>query len=310
MYSYTFRQWLSFFYLYCIFGWCFESAYVSLKQLRPVNRGFLKGPWLPLYGSGAILVLWMTLPFQNSPVEVYFVGMLGATVLEYLTGEAMVRLFKVRYWDYSNQHFQYKGHICLSSSIAWGFLSVAMVYGIQPQVERFVFWMNQEFVSVATFAITICIVYDFSGAFREAMDLRHMLEQAEQLVAELEQRAAEKKRLLEAASTFAKEAVSEKLADTKDALADTLSETKDALAERLPSVKPPDPAQLKEKMLERLEKEMAQLEERQEQLKERMTSGAEWFLTHNPGSRFMNAGIDRSAEIRERILKRKNTKSS
>ena len=55
---------------------------------------------------------------------------------------------------------------------------------------------------------------------------------------------------------------------------------------------------------------MAQLEDRQEQLKERMTGGAAWFLTHNPGSRFMNAGIDRSAEIRERILKRKNTKSS
>lgn len=92
--------------------------------------------------------------------------------------------------------------------------------------------MNQEFVSVATFLITVCMVYDFSGAFREAMDLRHMLEQAEQLMAELEQRAAEKKRLLEAASTFAKEAVSEKLADTKE-----------ALAERLPSVETPDPGQ-------------------------------------------------------------------
>ena len=299
MFHYEFRQWLSLFYLYCIFGWCFESTYVSLKQHCFVNRGFLKGPWLPLYGSGAILVLWMTLPFQNSPVEVYVVGLVGATVLEYFTGETMVRLFKVRYWDYSNQHFQYKGHICLSSSIAWGFLSIAMVYGIQPQVERFVFWMNQEFVSVATFLITVCMVYDFSGAFREAMDLRHMLEQAEQLMAELEQRAAEKKRLLEAASTFAKEAVSEKLADTKE-----------ALAERLPSVETPDPGQLKERVLERLEKEMAQLEDRQEQLKERITSGASWFLTHNPGSRFMNAGIDRSTEIRERILKRKNTKSS
>ena len=85
---------------------------------------------------------------------------------------------------------------------------------------------------------------------------------------------------------------------------------KEALAERLPSVETPDPGQLKEKVLERLEKEMAQLEDRQEQLKERITSGASWFLTHNPGSRFMNAGIDRSTEIRERILKRKNTKSS
>lgn len=80
----------------------------------------------------------------------------------------MVRLFKVRYWDYSNQHFQYKGHICLSSSIVWGFFSVMMVYVVQPQVERFVFWLNSEFVSVMTFLITVCMVYDFAGAFRKA----------------------------------------------------------------------------------------------------------------------------------------------
>lgn len=87
MYSYHFREWLSFFYFYCIFGWCFESAYVSLKNRHLTNRGFLKGPWLPLYGSGAILVLWLTLPFQETPALVYVVGAIGATVLEYVTGE-------------------------------------------------------------------------------------------------------------------------------------------------------------------------------------------------------------------------------
>ena len=65
MFHYEFRQWLSFFYLYCIFGWCFESTYVSLKQHCFVNRGFLKGPWLPLYGSGAVLVLLITMPFDQ-----------------------------------------------------------------------------------------------------------------------------------------------------------------------------------------------------------------------------------------------------
>ncbi len=79
MYSYHFREWLSFFYFYCIFGWCFESAYVTLKNRHLTNRGFLRGPWLPLYGSGAILVLWLTLPFQETPVLVYVVGALGAT---------------------------------------------------------------------------------------------------------------------------------------------------------------------------------------------------------------------------------------
>lgn len=277
MYSYTFRQWLSFFYLYCIFGWCFESAYVSLKQLRPVNRGFLKGPWLPLYGSGAVLVLLITMPFDQHPVAVYIAGLIGATLLELVTGEAMVRLFKVRYWDYSNQHFQYKGHICLSSSIVWGFFSVMMVYVVQPQVERFVFWLNSEFVSVMTFLITVCMVYDFAGAFRKAMDLRNLLDQAEQILQELEQRAAEKKRLLEATATFAKATVTENIAEKKEALA---------------------------QKVQSLDLESVRLEELHQQLKNRMAENAEWFLTHNPGSRFMTArGETVSAEIRDLIKK-------
>lgn len=266
MYSYHFREWLSFFYFYCIFGWCFESAYVSLKNHQLVNRGFLKGPWLPLYGSGAILVLWLTLPFQETPILVYLVGAVGATVLEYFTGEAMVRLFKVRYWDYSNQRIQYKGHICLSSSIAWGFLSLFMVYAVHKPVESFIFWMHEEAVAVLTFIITVCIVYDFSNAFRNAMDLRKMLVQAEQIRDEIEQRAAEKKRVLEAAATFAKAAMEESLEEKKD----------------------------------HLERELQELWDRQEQLKDRISGTAERLLMQNPGSRFMTRVVD-TGEIREKI---------
>ena len=277
MFHYEFRQWLSFFSLYCIFGWCFESTYVSLKQHCFVNRGFLKGPWLPLYGSGAVLVLLITMPFDQHPVAVYIAGLIGATLLELVTGEVMVRLFKVRYWDYSNQHFQYKGHICLSSSIVWGFFSVMMVYVVQPQVERFVFWLNSEFVSVMTFLITVCMVYDFAGAFRKAMDLRKLLDQAEQILQELEQRAAEKKRLLEATATFAKATVTENIAEKKEALA---------------------------QKVQSLDLESVRLEKLQQQLKNRMAENAEWFLTHNPGSRFMTArGETVSAEIRDLIKK-------
>lgn len=302
MYSYHFREWLSFFYFYCIFGWCFESAYVSLKSRHLVNRGFLKGPWLPLYGSGAILVLWLTLPFQETPVLVYLVGALGATVLEFFTGEAMVRLFKVRYWDYSNQKIQYKGHICLSSSIAWGFLSLLMVYVVHKPVESFIFWMHEEVVSVLTFGITVFIVYDFSNAFRNAMDLRELLIQAEQIRDELEQRAAEKKRVLEAAATFTKAVMEESLEAKKEQLSqyvpepivqakEMLGQAKDVLAERKPS---------REEVTARLEKEMQELWEKQEQLKLRMIKNSEWLLMHNPGSRFMTRVVD-AGEIREKI---------
>ena len=277
MYSYHFREWLSFFYFYCIFGWCFESTYVSLKNRHLTNRGFLKGPWLPLYGSGAILVLWLTLPFQETPVLVYVAGALGATALEYVTGETMVRWFRVRYWDYSDQKFQYKGHICLSSSIAWGFLSLLMVYVVHKPVEQFVFRINEEAVSVLNFGITVCIVYDFSNAFRKAMDLRAMLIQAEQICAELEQRAAEKRRVLEAAAVFAKAAVEERIEEKKE-----------------------QAEQSKEEALKRMEREIGRLQEKQEQLKERMARHAETLLAHNPGFRLM-ADVPDLEEVRERI---------
>ncbi len=277
MYSYHFREWLSFFYFYCIFGWCFESAYVTLKNRHLTNRGFLRGPWLPLYGSGAILVLWLTLPFHETPVLVYVVGALGATALEYVTGETMVRWFRVRYWDYSDQRFQYKGHICLSSSIAWGFLSLLMVYVVHKPVEQLIFRIHEEAVSVLTFAVTVCIVYDFSNAFRKAMDLRAMLIQAEQICAELEQRAAEKRRVLEAAAVFAKAAVEERIEEKKERA-----------------------EQSKEELLKRVEGEIGRLQEMQEQLKERMVQKAALLGKHNPGFRLM-ANVPDMEEIRERV---------
>ena len=283
MYTYHFQEWLIFFCFYCVFGWCFESVYVSLVSRRPVNRGFLKGPWLPLYGSGAVVVLWLTLPFRTHPFMVYLVGALGATALEYVTGEAMVRLFKVRYWDYSNQKFQYKGHICLSSSIVWGFLSLLMVYVVHERVALLVFRIPGEIRLVLAFTVAICMACDTGAAFRRAMDLREVLLQAEQIRMELERRAAEKKRLFDAAAVFTKAAVEESIENRKEALL----QSKDRIASRTASVL-----------------ETAQLEERLEQLRERMSRIGERPLLQSPRARFMTL-FDDTGDIRERIRKRK-----
>ena len=82
MYTYTWYQWLTFFYLYCFFGWIFESTYVSLKQNHFVNRGFLRLPMLPLYGSGAVMMLWVSLPFQDSLILTYISGVIGSGVCD------------------------------------------------------------------------------------------------------------------------------------------------------------------------------------------------------------------------------------
>ena len=185
MYHYTIIQWLFFFYFYCFFGWCFESAYVSLKKRCFVNRGFMRGPFLPLYGSGAIMMLVVSLPFQDHLLLTYLAGCVGATLLEYVTGVTMEALFKVRYWDYSNQKFNFQGQICLSSTLAWGGLTVLMTEVIHKPVESLTFMIPSEVLSTVTILLTGYIVSDFTLSFKAAMDLRDILVKMEKARAEL-----------------------------------------------------------------------------------------------------------------------------
>ena len=175
MFNYTVTQWLFFFYFYCFFGWVFESTYVSIKKKHFVNRGFMRGPFLPLYGSGAIMMLVVSNPFSDNIILTYLAGCVGATIWELVTGITMESLFKVRYWDYSHLKFNYKGHICLSSSLAWGFLTILMTQFLQKGVERVAFAIPTTVVSVLAGIITIVIVADFSLSFKAALDLRDIL---------------------------------------------------------------------------------------------------------------------------------------
>ncbi len=186
MIHYKAFQWLFFFYFYCFFGWCFESAYVSLKSRKPVNRGFMRGPFLPLYGSGAIMMLVVSMPFQDNVILTYIAGVIGATALEYVTGVTMEALFKVRYWDYSKQPFNFQGHICLGSSIAWGFLTILMTKVVHKPVEQFVMSIPGNILFIVTMVLTVYIVVDFTLSFKAAMELRDLLAKMQRLKEEVE----------------------------------------------------------------------------------------------------------------------------
>ncbi len=172
---YTFSTWLFFFYFYCFLGWVWETCYVSVLKAKWVNRGFLRGPFLPIYGSGAIVVLIFTLPFRTNAGLVFVVGMVSATILEYFTGAVMERLFHVRYWDYSSQRLNLNGHICVTSSLAWGAFSVILtLYGHTP-VERFASHMSTNVLEVIVFALTVYISIDMAESIREAINLKEVL---------------------------------------------------------------------------------------------------------------------------------------
>ena len=183
--SYTPFQWLVFFYIYSFLGWVFESSYVSLRKRKFVNRGFMKGPFLPIYGSGAVMMLFVSEPFQDNLVLTYFAGVVGATLLELVTGMALEAIFKVRYWDYSNQKFNYKGYICLSSSVAWGFFTIGMNQWLHPLVMGVLSGIPMLPLVIVTAIVTVGVCADVTVSVKEALDLRDILIRAEEMRREM-----------------------------------------------------------------------------------------------------------------------------
>lgn len=185
MFDYNGFQWLFLFYFYCFGGWCFESVFVSLKSGKWVNRGFMRGPFLPLYGSGATMMLVVSAPFQDNVLLTYIAGVIGATALEYVTGIVMEMLFQVRYWDYTGRFMNFQGRICLRSSVAWGFFTILMTRVIHRPIERFMFSLPGRALNYVTVLLTIYIVADFTLSFKAALDLRdimiHMMRLREEL---------------------------------------------------------------------------------------------------------------------------------
>ena len=135
----------------------------------------MRGPFLPIYGSGGIMMLVVSMPFQENIILTYLAGCVGATALELFTGMAMEALFKVRYWDYSDQKFNFKGHICLGSTIAWGFLTILMTELLHKGVETVMFAIPSMVVSILTVIVSVWFVMDMTLSVKTAMDLRDIL---------------------------------------------------------------------------------------------------------------------------------------
>ena len=131
------------------------------------------------------MMLVVSAPFQRSLALTYVAGCVGATILEYVTGVVMEALFKVRYWDYSKQKFNFQGHICLRSTLAWGGLTILMTGWIHGYVEQGTSWIPAQTLTAVTFVMTAVIFADFALSFKTAMDLRDLLIKLETAKAEL-----------------------------------------------------------------------------------------------------------------------------
>ena len=186
------------------------------------------------------MMLWVSLPVKNNLFLVYISGVIAATALEYVTGYVMEQLFKVRYWDYSSQKFQVHGYICLSSSIAWGFLTILMTEIIHEPVAGVVLNFNQNILLFCVFIVSILFTADAYESVKEALALGKSLEAMTKLKEEMEDLQSRVSALKEEAAehvSAVKEGTAERIVNSLLGTAELLANAKEETAERLAAAK-------------------------------------------------------------------------
>ncbi len=126
---------LMWFAIYCVLGWIWESTLRTVMEHKIVNSGFLVGPYIPIYGFGALGYI-LIMHFTMRPIELFFIGGILACALEYVTSWALEKLFHARWWDYSNAILNINGRICLKGFLAFGAFAVILPY-IQLAIGQF-----------------------------------------------------------------------------------------------------------------------------------------------------------------------------
>ena len=160
------------FFTYSFIGWIIETIYVTLrefvmyKKFKIANRGFLIGPYCPIYGLSCVLAISILSKYKDDLIVLFIVGMVLTSVLEYITSYFLEKLFNIRWWDYSIYPFNLNGRICLFNSFLFGLLSIFVIKYINPSIENFVYNIpnnTRYFISVVlliVFIIDIIVSYN------------------------------------------------------------------------------------------------------------------------------------------------------
>lgn len=155
----TIARYFLLFIIYAFVGWCMEVTLVSIQNKRFVNRGFLIGPYCPIYGFGALFITIFLGRYEYDPLVLFIMAVVACGILEYLTSWAMEIIFKARWWDYSNAKFNLNGRVCLRNLVAFGLLGMLITYVLNPIFMNWIKMLSEgALIRTASGIATIYII--------------------------------------------------------------------------------------------------------------------------------------------------------
>ena len=171
-----------FFALYSFIGWVLETIFASALQRKFINRGFLIGPFTPIYGFSAILIIlllvWISISEQNALITLIknlLLSTLMVTTLEFITGYLLEKIFHSKWWDYSDNFLNFKGYICFKYSILWGVLAFALIQIVHPFMEQFIYLLPESTKMYIAIFFMVYFIFDSLVSAIGALNLRKVI---------------------------------------------------------------------------------------------------------------------------------------
>lgn len=164
-----------FFYIYSILGWIAEVIYCRIIGGKFTNRGFLNGPYCPIYGFGALIIVLLLNPFKDNLFLVFILGMILTSTLEYITSFLMEKAFNAKWWDYSDMKFNLNGRVCLLNSCEFAVLGVLLTYIIHPRISSLIQKIPVHVLTVISVILFILLLIDFTITLSTILNLKEKL---------------------------------------------------------------------------------------------------------------------------------------
>lgn len=167
---YSLAQLIYFFTIYSFLGWVVEVAYALADTKKFVNRGFLFGPFCPIYGFGILSLIILLHPLSYHPIPIFVGTVIITSTIEYFTGFILDKIFHAHWWDYSQEKFNLNGYICLRFSLYWGIFGTFLFYFIHPHIQNLILNLD-KFYWLPTLIITYFLI-DFIFTLKSLIKIK------------------------------------------------------------------------------------------------------------------------------------------
>ena len=164
------------FFVYSFLGWCLEVGCKLVSDYKFVNRGFLIGPYCPIYGHGALIMTVLLNRYLNDPVTLFIMIILCCSLLEYFTSYFLEKIFHTRWWDYSGYRFNINGRICLETMIPFGLFGMFIMYVSNPFFLGMIEKISMPILYLLTIVLSLVYIIDNVISFKIIKNIQHVSE--------------------------------------------------------------------------------------------------------------------------------------